>query len=261
MKRILFGRIILPIVALLVSVTAISAQTIRHIKLVTGNDYLPYTDQSLPQGGMHTEIVRRALEDQGVTMSLQFIPWKRGYVETRDHRFDATFPYSRTDEREKEFTYSDPFFDVENRAFVLKGSELTAVQGNKLGGRVMCSPIGYATPGWVGDAITDGEITLESPPDMEHCFRMLEGARVDFVHTTVEQGWGTAIQVLGDRDLVRMLDGVFYTAQNHLIVARDHPQAEEIIRLFNAGLRNLRRNGVLAEVIRRHREGFFHRGS
>ena len=49
------------------------------LRLVTGNDYKPFTDESLPEGGLANEIVKRSYDQIGVKYSIEWKPWKRGF--------------------------------------------------------------------------------------------------------------------------------------------------------------------------------------
>ena len=61
------------------------------VQLVTGDDYAPFTDRELPQGGMLTELVQQALLQAGHQPKLSWLPWKRGYQATLRGQFDATW--------------------------------------------------------------------------------------------------------------------------------------------------------------------------
>ncbi|OPH11761.1 amino acid ABC transporter substrate-binding protein, partial [Azospirillum brasilense] len=49
------------------------------LDLVTGNDFAPFTGEDLSEGGLLTDIVRRAFDEVGLRYGVRFMPWRRGY--------------------------------------------------------------------------------------------------------------------------------------------------------------------------------------
>jgi polar amino acid transport system substrate-binding protein len=84
----------------LLSSLCLGAQA-AELRLVTGDDYAPFTGQDLPGGGMLTQVVEAALQEQGQVYSLHWRPWNRGYLRTLQGEFDATFLYIRTAQRSR----------------------------------------------------------------------------------------------------------------------------------------------------------------
>ena len=102
-------RLLLPLtISLLLSGLASAAP----VQLVTGDDYAPFTDRELPQGGMLTELVQQALLQAGHQPKLSWLPWKRGYQATLRGQFDVTFPYLKTAEREADYLFSAPLYEI-----------------------------------------------------------------------------------------------------------------------------------------------------
>lgn len=253
-------RSVLAWAVLLLMVGAASAET-KPLQLVTGPDYKPFTDLDLPQGGMDSEIVVAAFAASAVKTVLTFQPWQRGFHDTLTLIYDATFPYSRTAEREQDFLYSDSFYELVNRPFVLAGAAWQATQIKDLAGRTMCSPDGYAVIGPVEDLIADGSLRVERPKNMTQCFAMLKLGRVDFVYSIDEQTYAIVLSLFGDVAAVKSLEVEFSHVTNSLIVSRQHPHGAEIIAAFNQGLRTLRQNGRYQEIVTRHLQKFYAPGS
>ncbi len=65
----------------------------QTVRLVTGDDYRPFTDQALPQGGMITEIVDHVFQKMGYQAEIEFHSWSRGYTLSEEGAFLGTFPY------------------------------------------------------------------------------------------------------------------------------------------------------------------------
>jgi len=84
---------------LLLSVALVSSAVADSWRLVTGDDYAPFTGESLPAGGMLTQVVQSALAAAGISNTLDWRPWNRGYLQTLRGDYDATFPYVRSVQR------------------------------------------------------------------------------------------------------------------------------------------------------------------
>ncbi len=66
--------------------------SIETLKLVTGNDFSPFTDEKLKNGGMYTSVIKTILNRLKIHYEIEFYPWARGYELVKKEKFDATFP-------------------------------------------------------------------------------------------------------------------------------------------------------------------------
>ncbi|WP_167856137.1 substrate-binding periplasmic protein [Natronospirillum operosum] len=220
------------------------------IRIVTGNNYEPYVDEGLPAGGMLTELVSVAFELMGESPDIIFQPWSRGYQETLNGDYAATFPYVFTVERSESYLFSAPLIVVQTRIFVRSAEPAESIAD--LEGRRLCLPIGYVLSQEI-HAVLDGlTVQLNRPESMSNCFRMLDRQRTDFVVSNLFLGQMTALEELGDLGKVRLLEEVVANTTLHLIVPRDRPEAAQLLDAFNAALSELRTEGVAAEIRQRH---------
>lgn len=86
------------------------------VVLLTTGEWSPYTGKDLPQQGIASAIVMSILENMGLPARVQFLPWQQSLQLAAQAESDsdvrASFPYSRTPEREKDFYYSLPILSV-----------------------------------------------------------------------------------------------------------------------------------------------------
>lgn len=231
-----------------------SVQADNAVRLVTGNNYSPFSDEGLPEGGMITEVVQRVFAEMGQDTELTFAPWSRGYRAMLQGEFDATFPYVESSERREDVYFSEPLYTVEGRVFVRADSSLTSL--DQADGRRMCVPLGYAVSANVQAQLGDVVYLEERPPTMTHCFQMLDRDRVDMIAVNLLQGQRIARKDLSPPVAVRMLDEVLTQSDQHLVVARDHPEAQAFLDAFDQALLRLRENGVIESIENRHLELF-----
>ncbi|MEQ9345231.1 MAG: transporter substrate-binding domain-containing protein [Thalassospira sp.] len=78
------------------------------INLVT-LDWPPYTGASLPDGGLLSHVVTKALDQVDIDHTIEVYPWKRALLDTlRENGFEAIFPLYDNPERRRQFLFSEP---------------------------------------------------------------------------------------------------------------------------------------------------------
>ncbi|GIW56071.1 MAG: hypothetical protein KatS3mg082_2475 [Nitrospiraceae bacterium] len=241
--------ILAPLFAWLGSETA-RAET---LSLVTGPDYKPFTDPSLAEGGLATELVRAAFASQGVDVSITWMDWKAGFDATVQGAFAATFPYFRAPEREQIYWYSEPIFVVVHRLFFRSDRTPPPAQVEDIAGSRVCIPTGYHPDPVLLPMVEGGRLTLEQPLDMTRCFELLALGRVDFVATNEMQGWELVDRTPGlSRANVAISRFPSATRTLSLIAPKSRADALATIARFNAGLVSLVQSGRYAEIVARH---------
>lgn len=224
----------------------VQADTLR---LVTGDDYAPFTGQALPGGGMLTQIVEAALGERDMPYSLDWRPWNRGYLRTLQGEFDATFPYIKTPQREQEYRYSAPLFIAEQHIFSRVDDPIEVNNPASLQGRRFCYPLGWAPPKVLQDLLDQGQLIRHSPTGLKECVRLLLMGRDDFFIS--DRRLGEAAMRLAGVDLqeLRTSDSVVSNSALHLIVPLKHPQGEQLLEQFNLGLQSLQDSGRYQQLI------------
>lgn len=231
-----------------------TAASAGMIQLVTGNNYPPFTDEKLPRRGMITEIVELAFQKVGYETTIAFRPWKRGYEETKKGVFVGTFPYIKTEERLKDFYYSQAINTVYTRVFVLRDSSIRELQDLK--GQRICIPLGYGVSERFNNLLRKGFFSEEANPvNLEGCLRMMLSGRKDFFIINEINGWSTIRDTFQSKENFRTLDAVFKEETHHLIIPKTYKNSKKILEDFNIGLEKIRREGILKGVISRHLKG------
>lgn len=228
------------------------ADPLMPLKLVSGPEYMPYSDPLLEGGGLATVLVEAAFSAGGLTTDkVVFKPWARGLLETGATAYDATFPYARTAEREAKFYYSDELAHVNESFFAPLTFTGTTVDATALNNKVVCRPVGYNL-NMLGEMQKTVPFRIEAPVSLTQCFAMLELGRVDFVFISEQVGWyvlKTSKEL--DRKQFRAIPATREDNRTglHLLVSRQHPEALTILELFNKGLSRLRESGEYDRII------------
>jgi polar amino acid transport system substrate-binding protein len=221
------------------------------VKLATGNQYKPFSDESLPNGGLVTDLLRTAYEAAGHDVTIDFMPWKRGVrsVENGDHL--ATFPYVKTEERLKKYTYSDPVYVIEIVPAVTPENAGTINSLDDMNGKSTCLPVGWQ----FGVEAVDKEggernIDVQRPQKMASCFKLLQRGRVDFLLAERPAILADAKAVLGSVDALHIED--FVAAQSKLYLMFDKSVDPAKVEQANKALAALRESGRHQEIIEKH---------
>lgn len=231
--------------------TLLTAPAVLAINLTTGPNFPPLSDQSKVDGGIATRIISATFQSMGEVVTLDWLPWKRGFEETKVGRYHATYPYVRTPERELDFWYSDAIFTNQSFLWTRTGDTLSAQDPSTFKGqRALCVPHGYRSP--IEDVlrtqIASGEVRVERPVTRESCIRMLASKRVDA--TTGSEGEiGASLLATGLGAQISRSEKPIVVLDFYLIAPRSDPQSAALINRFNSQLRKLKADGRYRRLV------------
>jgi polar amino acid transport system substrate-binding protein len=215
----------------------------EQLTLVTGEDYPPYVYARAAGGGLAVLLVQQVAMRMGDTAEVETAPWRRGYEETLRGRFDATFPYVRTPERERDFLYSDALFHVRQSVF-MPTSRRFAYRGHAdLKGRRVCTPLGYAPAPVIQALIDSGEAERVVAPSAATCPGLLAADRADYFIQDLRIGQALVGKAGLAHEIVAVSDPPFGVTDIHFIVPRARADAAGLIARFNAALAQVRTSG------------------
>jgi polar amino acid transport system substrate-binding protein len=255
------------------------SSVVRRIEFLTADGSTPFTDRSLPSGGMITQIVSTAMDlvkEQSQGTFAYNVSWVNDWAAHLNpllitRAFDAGFPWlkpdcSRTAElsqdakyRCQKFFFSDPLYEVFTVLFVKSNSPITFAKDDEVIGKTLCQPIGYSTyeldkggRNWV----KENKVILLRPQNVEECFRLLDGGSVNAVVTPDLTGRAvTAALGLGDK--IKALQRPVGIGTLHLIVPKTHPHASTVLYYINTSIAKLRESGEYDKIVDSHLSRFW----
>lgn len=230
------GSAALAVVATLALSGAASAQSVT---LATGDEYPPYSDRKLPDGGLATKLVQDVFADMGVKLELTWLPWARQFDQAKAGDLLGTFPWSDKDDRRNFFHYSDALFELKEVAWVLKDSAMVATKPDDFKGKKLCLPLGYGMASSLKPLVDSADIKVETPSDMATCFKLLQASRVEAVIASAVQGEATAKDVLGSVEAAKALDFGQESAHLYLLLSKARPESADLMAKFNASLKKV----------------------
>ena len=255
-----------------VVVEGTTAGAVRKISFITGDDYAPFTDRKLENGGMMTELVQRAMEEMQPPEGY-LIEWVNDwngqiYNLLPSGLVDMSFPWTQPtdcaaipdDFHCVNFLRSDPLFEQLVLVFYAKDRPFVFEKDEDMEGKHVCRPTGY--PLWDLDQygrnwMKEGKITLEQPLVVVDCFNMLIEGKVDAV--LIDEFAGRAsLQINGLTDKVDIVaTRPMHIEALHVLIHKSNPRAEEILQMVNAGFAKLRESGEYQKIVGKHLARFW----
>jgi polar amino acid transport system substrate-binding protein len=230
----------------------LGAASAEPLKIVTGEDYAPYTRSNLPQGGLAAALVKQAFAKVDREVALTWLPWARGIAQAKQGLFAATFPYLKNDEREKDFLYSDEILSVRSTAFLKPGNKkFDFSKPETLSGSVYCLPQGWAPTPKLAALLAAGLIKRETPATVSACAKMVLLGRADYFVTGDVQATQALLDAELPPDALEKADGPPLTSTPlYLIASKEIPGSVELLAAFNKGLAISKKDGTYDKLVR-----------
>ncbi|WP_137819349.1 ABC transporter substrate-binding protein [Pseudomonas sp. 2FG] len=223
-----------------------SAQTLRLVADV----WPPFTDQSLPNGGLASDLVNTALTRAGYATEQVQVPWARALRGIEVGSYDVLVNAWFTEERTQLGQFSSPY--LLNRVRLLKRKD---------------SPIDFASladlqpfniavvRGYGYGAEFDSASSLQKVPVLgfASAARMLHAGRVNL---TLEDEFVARYYLDREpssvRDDLEFLPKPLSENNLHILVSLQNPQHAQIVTAFNRALKAMKADGSYAALFKRH---------
>jgi Bacterial extracellular solute-binding proteins, family 3 len=237
----------------------------KPIAIVTGNGYAPFADETLPGGGMMTQLVEMAVfrADPGIAYNLSFISDWQAHIDALlpSGAYDLSFPWVRPDcdgtdmlspgdqSRCNDFVFSGPFYEIVDGFFAKRDSGLMTVTSYAgFEGKRICRPEGYTTGVLDAAGLTAPMITLMRGSDAKDCFRALAAGEVDLVSVDAEVG-DTTLAKLGLISTVGQNPHLSTILSLHVIAHKSNPRAVAMLGELDKGMMEMYETGEWYEIV------------
>jgi hypothetical protein len=241
---------------------------VPRIRLLTGSGIAPYADENLPQGGMITDLVSRALNAAapGQQSRAAFVnDWAAhlNYL-LPDDAFDVSFPWYKPDcakadrlnaemqKRCAEFEFSNPIFEVRIGFYTQAGSALAEARTlAALSGKRLCRPNGHFSFDLQQIGLVEPDVSIETRYTAQECFVRLVKGQIDVV-TLVKSEGDEQLRQLGVTKAIAEIRGLESGQTLHALVSKQNPNGLAQLELINRGLTELMATGKWFEVVAFH---------
>lgn len=242
-----------------------AAPAVPMVGFVTGNGYAPFADETLPGGGMMTQLVEMAVfrADPGIPYNLTFINDWQAHLDALlpSGAYDLSFPWIRPDceapetlspgdqVRCSDFVFSGPFYEIVDGFFALRDSGLAAAtKYAEYEGKRICRPEGYTTGVLDAVGLTSATVTLTRPTEATDCFKALAAGEVDLVSIDAEVG-DAALAQLGMSASVEQNPQLLTLLSLHVIAHKSNQRAVNMVGQLDAGLIEMYQSGEWYEIV------------
>ncbi len=247
------------------------SSVVKRIEFLTADGYTPFTDRSLPNGGMMTQIVSASMDQIKEQAKGNFdysVSWVNDWAAHLNpllitRAFDVGYPWLKPDcsrpaelsqdakYRCQKFFFSEPLYEVLTVLFVKKDSGIVFAKDEEILGKTLCQPAGYSTyeldkggRNWV----RENKVVLMRPQTIEECFRLLDNGTVNAVVTADLTG-KSVIAALGMGERIHAVNRPLAIGTLHLIVTKTHPHASTLLYYINSAINKLKESGEYDKIV------------
>lgn len=226
---------------------------------VTVGDWPPYISQGMKNNGAISHLISDIFADEGIEVTIRFLPWARAYAEAAAGKHEATGVWMHKEEREADFIYSDPvltesfvFFHLKTKKFNWK--TLKDLEGLRLGGGIK-----YSYGPEMDQALESGQLTMERAANDQSNFAKLLLERITLYPQEMNVGYASLLSEFSkaDRDKITHHPKPFLNNQSHLLFPKKLKASEVLLRKFNKRLQEYRASGRYNEYLEKMRDGLY----
>lgn len=188
--------------------------------------------------GFDVDLTKALAQKMGLKLDFQNAAWDGLFPAVITHKYDMVISsITITDDRKKQMDFSDPYYNTDQAAVVIKGSGLDSLE--KFEGKVAAVQIG-TTGELVARDIKD--VTVKTYDDIILAFEELKAGRVDGV--VCDSYLGAYEAKLTDNFEV----GFVVSTDEHLGIgfAKDTP---ELVKAVNKALQEIKDDGTYDEIM------------
>lgn len=240
------------IALLILSFMSMGFQAIAGEQVVLSNgEWAPYLSESLPHYGAASHIVEEAFSAAGVNTRYQFYPWKRSYKLAREGVVNGTPVWVYTEERAKDFLYTDVVIVDYEYLFHLREKPLKWTTVDDLKGLIIGATLHTVYPP-LEDALARGILQIERGGNYDNLYNRLLNYRIDAIPQVSQVGRYYLRTTLSpdQRGRITYSKTVLQERRYHLILSKKHPDNAKYLKLFNQGLLLIRENGVYDRILK-----------
>ncbi|MBF0303280.1 MAG: transporter substrate-binding domain-containing protein [Desulfamplus sp.] len=242
-------KIILSVFILSVALVQISFSEQMQFAII---EWPPYSGESVNQKGFVSEIVETAWQRRGYTTSLNVFPIKRAVASTKDGLYMAMFPYIQEEDlKNEEFILSEPFAGTAIVLYRQKSDKpLQYTKLEDLKDYVFGTVLGFSYTSEFDSATYIKKDTART--DKLNFLKLAKG-RIDIVIADKYVADSLFKNELADiANSIEQIDPPFSVRPIYVAFTKNHPDSAKMVEEFNAGLREVKRDGTLNNIMEKY---------
>jgi polar amino acid transport system substrate-binding protein len=236
---------LLVLVSLLLVTLSVSADD--KTVVAAADPWPPFVDQNNPKDGLSLEIIRAAMQTQGYTVKMAYVPWARALAGVTDATYDILPDAWMTEERKATLSFSGPYTSNDILFIKKKGDPFEYKGLDSLKSKTVGVITGYG----YGDAFMNSSLfKREGAGDLLTNIRKVVAGHIDL--TLEDQIVAKSLISKADPSL---LDQIEFTKNSlstnalYIAVGLQNPRQKEIIAAFNKGLAIIKSNGTFEKLL------------
>jgi polar amino acid transport system substrate-binding protein len=242
-------RIALPV--LLASFAALNVFANETVTLAIG-EWPPYTSATDVRGNFLEKIVTEAFKSEGIGVKYYYYPWKRSYEIVKSGKYDGTFPWNKTDERDKDFHINKiSLIKDESVFFHLKSKQFDWGTIEDLKNYKVGVTIGYKQE----QIYKEKGIEAEAVRSDELNFRKILAGRIDVHQTSKDVGYATINKIFSPEQAALFTNHPKAVEENEyfILFSKNTENGKKLADIFDAGIKKLIESGTYDKIITEHR--------
>jgi polar amino acid transport system substrate-binding protein len=215
-------------------------------------EYAPWTGKNLKDHGFVNHVIAEAFQRKGYTVKYTYLPWKRAVAEAKEGKYSALSYVYWSKDWEKDFLLSDPISEEKIVFFHLKSKpikdwkKLEDLRNYKFG-----ATRGYTYTKEFWEVAKTRRLMVDVTNSDLQNFKKLLAGRIDIFPSGLVNG-NSILQKEFDAskaDLLTIDPKPLSKTTGHLAFTKSRKNAENLVRLFNQGLAQLKKEGLYAKFM------------
>lgn len=225
---------------------------------IANGEWTPYFSEELKYYGVVSRIVKDAFALEGVEVEFVFMPWKRGMEDSKNGELHGTQGWGKTEERMIDFYYSaEPIMLTQTAIFHRKDYSFDWEEFDDLENLEFSGTAGYFYGAELEHLEDTEQITVDRGPEDRLNFLKLVNKRTNLVLNDVEVGNELIKDILSSEQIAQIthhskLAGSF---DCHLLLSKHVEGNEELMQVFNRGMKRLKDSGLIDQYWSESRAG------
>ncbi|GLS24633.1 hypothetical protein GCM10007877_03470 [Marinibactrum halimedae] len=234
------------------------SRRVPEVQITTG-EFPPYSSRYSIAGGFYTHVIALALASQGLQANFTFMPWRRAYNEAAQSHFDATSFWAESPDYHVDFLFAQGFHEDDNIFYCRADlpfndwSTFKDFRGLTIG---VSRGYTYTESFWEA---AEKKLFITSPENTDiQNFRKLAANRIDCL--LISEYYGRHIEWTyfnGRVEMFKKLSTPLASIPSYLLIARGGARSQKLKYLYNRGIKILEKNGTLARLRSRLRQGYY----
>ena len=240
---------------LLVTFCAIRTLSAKEVLVIaTNDDYPPFILKDQKHSFL-PDLFKQIGDQMGVTFEFRYLPWQRCAQAVQNHEAWGAIPYTRNEERDKIYDFSDPiyFSDAKFFAYDPKGEapQISYQNLSDLDGWTIGGIQGY----YYVPMFTEAGLDVDYAHSEEQNIKRLQLGRIDLTPLPSTIGWYLIKKLFPAKvaeNFYTLKKPLISSAPLHVMTSKNYPDNENLMARFNAALAEIKNNGTFAELVNRH---------